>query len=86
VSILANSDTCQRPTTGVWELALYPLLDHAAGPAHASRPGHHAPPVHYALELSEKDAKLVQKLGQHQPFIAVFPHECMGQRASFGPA
>jgi hypothetical protein len=34
---------------------------------------------------SEKDAKLAQKLGQLQPFIAVFPHECMGQLASFGP-
>jgi hypothetical protein len=27
----------------------------------------------------------VRKLGQHLPFIAVFPHECMGQLASFGP-
>ena len=26
---------------------------------------------------SEKDAKLAQKLGQLQPFIAVFPQECM---------
>ena len=25
-----------------------------------------------------KDAKLAQKLGQPQPFIAVFPQECMG--------
>jgi hypothetical protein len=25
------------------------------------------------------------KLGQLQPFIAVFPHKCMGQLASFGP-
>ena len=33
----------------------------------------------------EKEAKLAQKLGQLQPFIAVFPHECMGQLASFGP-
>ena len=38
------------------------------------------PPV-----ASEKDAKLVQKLGQLQPFIAVFPLECMGRIASFGP-
>jgi hypothetical protein len=28
---------------------------------------------------SEKDAKLAQKLGQLQPFIAVFPQEFMGQ-------
>ena len=34
----------------------------------------------------EKDAKLAQKLGQLQPFTAVFPQECMGQLASFGPA
>jgi hypothetical protein len=34
---------------------------------------------------SEKDAKLAQKLGQLQPFIAVLPLECMGQLASFGP-
>jgi hypothetical protein len=34
---------------------------------------------------SEKDAKLAQKLGQLQPFVAVFPQGCMGQLASFGP-
>ena len=34
---------------------------------------------------SEKDAKLAQKLGQLQPFTAVFPQECMGQLASFRP-
>jgi hypothetical protein len=33
----------------------------------------------------EKDAKLAQKLGQLQPFAAVFPQECTGQLASFGP-
>ena len=36
-------------------------------------------------DQSEKDAKLAQKLGQLQPFIAMFPRECMGQLASFGP-
>jgi hypothetical protein len=30
---------------------------------------------------SDKDAKL----GQLQPFIAVFPQECIGQLAYFGP-
>jgi hypothetical protein len=39
----------------------------------------------YTAILSEKDAKLAQKLGQLQPFIAVFPPECMGQLAYFGP-
>jgi hypothetical protein len=34
---------------------------------------------------SEKDAKLAQKLGQIQPFIAVSPQECMGQLAPSGP-
>jgi hypothetical protein len=34
---------------------------------------------------SEKDAKLAQKLGQLQPFLAVLPQECMGQLAHFGP-
>ena len=34
---------------------------------------------------SEKDAKLAQKLGQLQPFLAEFPQECAGQLASFGP-
>jgi hypothetical protein len=29
--------------------------------------------------------KLAQKLGRLQPFIAVFPQECMGQLACFGP-
>jgi hypothetical protein len=28
--------------------------------------------------------KLAQKLGQLQPFIAVFPQECTGQHAPFG--
>ena len=32
---------------------------------------------------SEKDAKLAQKLGRLQPFLAVFPQECMGQLGSF---
>jgi hypothetical protein len=34
---------------------------------------------------SEKDAGSAQKLGQLRPFIAVFPQECTGQLASFGP-
>ena len=33
----------------------------------------------------ENDAELAQKLGQRQPFVAVFPQECMGQLAPFGP-
>jgi hypothetical protein len=30
---------------------------------------------------SEQDAKLAQNLGQLQPFIVVFPQQCMGQPA-----
>jgi hypothetical protein len=39
----------------------------------------------HSAHSSEKDAKLAQKLGQLQPFKAVFLQECMGQLASFGP-
>jgi hypothetical protein len=42
-------------------------------------------PVFEKLFESEKETKLAQKLGQRQPFIAVFPPECMGELASFGP-
>jgi hypothetical protein len=39
-----------------------------------------------SCRTSEKDAKLAQKLGQLQPFLAVFPQKCTGQLApSFGP-
>ena len=37
------------------------------------------------VPCSEKDAKLAQKSGQVQPFLAVLPPECVGQLASFGP-
>ena len=43
------------------------------------------PAVTAAALASEKAAKLAQNLGQLQPFIAVFPQECMGQLAYFGP-
>ena len=42
-------------------------------------------PVHIATGSSKQDAKLAQKLGQLQPFIAVLPQECMDQLASFRP-
>ena len=38
-----------------------------------------------SASTSEKDAKLAQKLGQFQPFLAVFLLECMGQLVYFGP-
>jgi hypothetical protein len=37
-------------------------------------------------DAGERDAKLAQKLGQPQPFVAAgSPQECMGQPAPFGP-
>ena len=44
----------------------------------ADRLRHLRPPT-----AGEKAAVSAQKLGQIQPFIAVFPQECMGQLASF---
>jgi hypothetical protein len=38
----------------------------------------------HAPTESEKDAELAQKLGQLQPFLAVFPQECTAQLVSFG--
>ena len=38
-----------------------------------------------AGSISEKDAKLAQKLGQLRPLMAIFSQGCMGQLASFGP-
>jgi hypothetical protein len=43
-------------------------------------------PLRAGLGAGEKDAKLAQKLGQLQPFLAAFPQECVGQLASSGPA
>ena len=37
------------------------------------------------LTLSETDTMLAQQLGQLQPVLDVFPPECLGQLASFGP-
>jgi hypothetical protein len=38
-----------------------------------------------AGDITQVRKTLAQKLGQLQPFLAVFPLECMGQLASFGP-
>ena len=43
-------------------------------------------PVRRVELPGENDAKLAQKLGQPQPFVAAFLPEFMGQLASFGPA
>ena len=47
--------------------------------------GHGAPAALRRCLQSEKDAVSAQKLGQRQPLVAVFPRECMGQLAYFGP-
>ena len=58
----------------------------ARGTAGSARRLHVLPLSHRDRPASEKDAKLAQKLGQLQPFIAVFQQECiLGQRASFRP-
>ena len=54
------------------------LQDRSAGPRRCTAAG-------MPCTSSEKDAKLAQKLGQLQPSVAVFPQECAGQLASFGP-
>ena len=41
--------------------------------------------AHSWEDKSEVDAKLANKLGRLQPFTAVFPQECVGQLALFGP-
>jgi hypothetical protein len=38
---------------------------------------------HGVLGQSETGAKLAQELGQLQPFLAVFPPECMGPTCTF---
>jgi hypothetical protein len=52
----------------------------SATPSNARRPRSKAPSA-----AGEKDAKLVQKLGQLQPVAAVFLPKSMGQLASFRP-
>jgi hypothetical protein len=37
------------------------------------------------LQVRKRRHLLAQKLGQLQPFIAVFPQECMGQLEYSGP-
>ena len=64
-------------------LLLHPALWHADGDNRAGAGG--AAPRASVRVPSEKDAKLAQRLGQLQPFIAAFPQEYMGQLASFGP-
>ena len=49
----------------------------------AARNGHLAAAA--AAAVSQEAAKLAQKLGQLQSFVDVFPQECMGRLASFGP-
>jgi hypothetical protein len=45
----------------------------------------HASAATLAILTAPEVSKLAQKLGQLQPFTAVFPQECVGQLAYFGP-
>ena len=67
----------RRPATLQEGLQVPPGRAASENSAHGGRRGGWRP--------CEKDAKLAQKLGQLQPFTAVFPQECMGQLASSGP-
>ena len=49
------------------------------------REGHGVFPLGAASEKVFRRHTFSQKLGQLQPFIAVFPQESVGQLASFGP-
>jgi hypothetical protein len=68
-----------EPTADPGALGLaVPFTDDKHAPAAATAP----PPL---PPSSEKGAELAQNLGRLQPFMAVFPLQCMGQLASFGP-
>jgi hypothetical protein len=56
-----------------------------AAPRRRARVRRLLPRPHRRPHPGENDAGLAQKLGQLQPFLAVFPRECVGQLASFGP-
>ena len=60
----------------------------ARHPRAAEARGHRVPAerAQPRADGGEKDAKSALKLGQLQLFIAVFPQECVGQLASFGPS
>ena len=56
------------------------------GLRHRARAGAAAGGLHTGVHRqSEHGAVSLQKSGQLQPFVTVFPQGCMGQRASFGP-
>jgi hypothetical protein len=57
-------------------IGLYNINENGAGKIDSGAP---------ARRQSGKDAKLAQKLGQLQRFLAVFPQECADHPVSFGP-
>jgi hypothetical protein len=63
-----------RPLRAVWHRGLVPVRRRGECGANAA-----------LWPSSEKDAKLAQKLGQPQHFIAVSPQECVGQLAYSAP-
>jgi hypothetical protein len=83
-----NDPSCTHPAPGG--------LTPSSGPGRHRHPGNDTRHDEYKIGggwgetcdtacASEKATKLAHKLGQLQPFTAVFPHECMGQLASSGP-
>jgi hypothetical protein len=87
----SNTNLCLEADRDGGEPPRLPLPPRGAaapgGAAHAVRGAAAKAADHGARRApaSEKDAKLAQKLGQLQPFLAALPQECMGQLASFGP-
>jgi hypothetical protein len=85
------AEACVEIATLRREYATTTLLISAVtlGPAKFGRKGLHVPIQLWCFikctNTSEKDARLAQKLGQLQPFLAVFPQECTGQLTYFGP-
>jgi serine/threonine protein kinase len=70
---LLSREPAARPTAN--ETLAHPFLSPAAATAAAMR-----------REAEVRKTPSWPRLGQLQPFIAVFLQECMGQLASFGPA
>jgi arylsulfatase I/J len=86
VSIATGNITAALKSKGMWENTLFVWsgdnggFSVGEGNNHPLRGGKMTD-----YQGGEKDTKLAQKLDQLQPFLDVFPQECMGQLASFGP-
>jgi hypothetical protein len=79
----SGAAACTACMVSKWAAALQPAGCASSDADPFCRTGKPAPAINH--DASEKAAKLAQKLGQLQPFVAVFLQECTGQLASFGP-